>query len=270
MSRVRIPSPAPITTTPSHSGGCCCNCDSDDRFELLGKRVRLQAGNGRSMSESRRASGRRDFAFSVRRMSASGFIFAVRRAGVAGFVLPAMRAKYRGINMRTPLHPLFLTPSHSGGCCCNCDIDGGFELLGKRVRLQAGNGRSMSESRRASGRRDFAFSVRRMSASGFIFAVRRAGVAGFVLPAMRAKYRGINMRTPLHPLFLTPSHSGGGCCNCDSGKDNRRLFRYIDTKCVAALAAVLFSSGKSAAYCFVQRKNGIKTGNAKRSNRRAA
>ena len=115
MSRVRIPSPAPITTTPSHSGGCCCNCDIDGGFELLGKRVRLQAGNGRSMSESRRASGRRDFAFSVRRMSASGFIFAVRRAGVAGFVLPAMRAKYRGINMRTPLHPLFLTPSHSGG-----------------------------------------------------------------------------------------------------------------------------------------------------------
>ena len=166
--------------------------------------------------------------------------------------------------------PITTTPSHSGGCCCICDIDGGFELSGKRVRLQARNGRSMSESRRASGRRDFAFSVRRMSASGFIFAVRRAGVAGFVLPAMRAKCRGINMRTPLHPLFLTPSHSGGGCCNCDSGKDNRRLFRYIDTKCVAALAAVLFSSGKSAAYCFVQRKNGIKTGNAKRSNRRAA
>ena len=115
MSRVRIPSPAPITTTPSHSGGCCCICDIDGGFELSGKRVRLQARNGRSMSESRWASGRRDFAFSVRRMSASGFIFAVRRAGVAGFVLPAMRAKCRGINMRTPLHPLFLTPSHSGG-----------------------------------------------------------------------------------------------------------------------------------------------------------
>ena len=216
---------------------------------------------------SRQANERRDFVFSVRQAGVAGFVFSVRQAGVAGFVLPAMRAKYRGISIVQLL--TFLTSFHSGGCCCNCDSDDRFELSGKRVRLQAGNGRSMSVSRRASGRRDFAFSVRRMSASGFIFAVGRAGVAGFVLPAMRAKCRGINMRTPLHPLFLTPSHSGGCCCNCDSGKDNRRLFRYIDTKCVAALAAVLFSSGKSAAYGFVQRKNGIKTGNAKRSNRRA-
>lgn len=110
-------------------------------------------------------------------------------------------------------------------------------------------------SRQASGRRDFVFSV------------RRADVAGFVLPAMRVKYRGISIVQLL--TFLTSSHSGGCCCNCDSGKDNRRLFRYIDTKCVAALAAVLFSPGKSAVYGFVQRKNGIKTGNAKRSNRRA-
>jgi len=125
----------------------------------------------------------------------------------------------------------------------------------------------MSVSRQASERRDFVFSVRRAGVAGFIFAVGRAGVAGFVLPAMRAKYRGISIVQLL--TFLTSFHSGGCCCNCDSGKDNRRLFRYIDTKCVAALAVVLFSSGKSAAYGFVQRKNGIKTGNAKRSNRRA-
>lgn len=99
MSRVRIPSPAPITTTPSHSGGCCCICDIDGGFELSGKRVRLQARNGRSMSVSRQASERRDFVFSVRRAGVAGFIFAVGRAGVAGFVLPAMRAKYRGISI---------------------------------------------------------------------------------------------------------------------------------------------------------------------------
>ena len=163
--------------------------------------------------------------------------------------------------------PITTTPSHSGGCCCICDIDGGFELSGKRVRLQARNGRSMSVSRQASERRDFVFSVRRAGVAGFIFAVGRAGVAGFVLPAMRAKYRGISIVQLL--TFLTSFHSGGCCCNCDSGKDNRRLFRYIDTKCVAALAAVLFSLGNSAVYGFVQRKNGIKTGNAKRSNRRA-
>ena len=71
------------------------------------------------------------------------------------------------------------------------------------------------------------------------------------------------MRSSLHPLFLTLSHSGGCCCNCDSGEDNRRLFRYIDAKCVAALAAVLFSLGKSAVCGFVQRKNGIKTNRRK-------
>lgn len=71
------------------------------------------------------------------------------------------------------------------------------------------------------------------------------------------------MRSSLHPLFLTLSHSGGCCCNCDSGEDNRRLFRYIDAKCVAALAALLFTSGKSAVCGFVQRKNGIKTNRRK-------
>lgn len=115
MSRVRIPSPAPITTTPSHSGGCCCICDIDGGFELSGKRVRLQARNGRSMSVSRQASERRDFVFSVRRAGVAGFIFAVGRAGVAGFVLPAMRAKYRGISIVQLL--TFLTSFHSGGCC---------------------------------------------------------------------------------------------------------------------------------------------------------
>lgn len=126
--------------------------------------------------------------------------------------------------------PITTTPSYSGGCCCICDIDGGFELSGKRVRLQARNGRSMSVSRQASERRDFVFSVRRAGVAGFIFAVGRAGVAGFVLPAMRVKYRGISIVQLL--TFLTSFHSGGCCCNCDSGKDNRRLFRYIDTKCV--------------------------------------
>lgn len=76
----------------------------------------------------------------------------------------------------------------------------------------------MSVSRQANERRDFVFSV------------RRADVAGFVLPAMRAKYRGMSIVQLL--TFLTSFHSGGCCCNCDSGKDNRRLFRYIDTKCV--------------------------------------
>lgn len=89
------------------------------------------------------------------------------------------------------------------------DIDGGFELSGKRVRLQARNGRSMSVSRQASERRDFVFSVRRAGVAGFIFAVGRAGVAGFVLPAMRAKYRGISIVQLL--TFLTSFHSGG-CC----------------------------------------------------------
>ena len=71
------------------------------------------------MSVSRQANERRDFVFSV------------RQAGVAGFVLPAMRAKYRGISIVQLL--TFLTSFHSGGCCCICDIDGGFELSGKKV-----------------------------------------------------------------------------------------------------------------------------------------
>ena len=105
----------------------------------------------------------------------------------------------------------------------------------------------MSESRQANERRDFVFSV------------RRAGVAGFVLPAMRAKYRGISIVQLLAEDVVVIATAVKITAD----------FSDILIQSVCGLGCVLFSSGKSAVYGFVQRKNGIKTGNAKRSNRRA-